>query len=469
MKKRLHFIYKITAALLCLCILAGIAVYAVNQRILNISYESTLTPESKEVVDNPYRGFYHLYGFTLTDDNTDKARVWANNILDKDDKQLVLLQINLKNFSEKNLSNKAIQQLDTLLYLFSKRDKQLVLRFLYDWDGKGADSEPDNIEMIAKHMKQASKTVNKYKKNVFIIQGLGTGNCGEMTGTNYSDEGEITYLCDNMAAVFDPSIFLAVRTPAHLRAIMKTHVPMAFATPYSGVLAARLGLYNDGMLGSVYDLGTYDDTSLEQSSSLLDKGTRSEELKFQNTLCQFVPNGGEVTVDNPYNDIDNAVKDLNTMHVTYINRDHDLAVMKKWENSTYNDMNALDYIEAHLGYRYVVGDFNIKFNSFLDNSANMQFTISNTGFAPAYRQFKTTLLLEHEENRTVSAVDIVLDNRGILNGNSTTLSVNIPVRDYEKGHYTIYLSMVDVATSLPITMANEGAKDTLKLGTLTIK
>ena len=85
------------------------------------------------------------------------------------------------------------------------------------------------------------------------------------------------------------------------------------------------------MLGSVYDLGTYDDTPLQSDSAIDEQGTRNEELIFQEKLCQYVPNGGEVTVDNEYNDLDNAITDLFQMHVSYLNSEHDADVLDKME------------------------------------------------------------------------------------------------------------------------------------------
>ena len=107
------------------------------------------------------------------------------------------------------------------------------------------------------------------------------------------------------------------------------------------------------MLGSVYDLGTYDDTPLTSASEFNEQGTRSEELLFQNKLCQYVPNGGEVTVNNEYNDLENAIADLATMHVSYLNGEHDPEVLSKWKNSVYtgsdifSGVNGFDYMSAH--------------------------------------------------------------------------------------------------------------------------
>ena len=127
-------------------------------------------------------------------------------------------------------------------------------------------------------------------------------------------------------------IYLAVRTPGQLRGILRNRNPLSSTEADNGTLQSRLSLFNDGMLGSVYDLGTYDDTPLQSDSRLEEEGTRSEELLFQYKLCQYVPNGGEVTVDNEYNDLDNAITDLSQMHVSYLNSEHDAAVLNKWKN-----------------------------------------------------------------------------------------------------------------------------------------
>ena len=95
-------------------------------------------------------------------------------------------------------------------------------------------------------------------------------------------------------------------------------------------LAARLSLFNDGLLGNRSDYGTYktDDSS---GSDVLGRRSREEELDFQRELCRYVPNGGEVINDNPYNDFENAVKGLSERHITYLNKDYDQTVLKKWE------------------------------------------------------------------------------------------------------------------------------------------
>lgn len=108
--------------------------------------------------------------------------------------------------------------------------------------------------------------------------------------------------------------FFSVRTPAQWRTIVSeyrdTKVPHCPQPIFLSSLASRLGLYNDGMLGSANDTGTYGDKAAANlNTNYNDAWTREDELAFQMTspLCT---NGGEVIIDNVYNDFDNAVKDL---------------------------------------------------------------------------------------------------------------------------------------------------------------
>ena len=81
-----------------------------------------------------------------------------------------------------------------------------------------------------------------------------------MHDSNYENIDQIRQLAeDAMAAAVSPEIYLAVRTPAQLRGILRPKPPCQQPDRDSS-LASRLGLFNDGMLASVYDLGTYDDT-----------------------------------------------------------------------------------------------------------------------------------------------------------------------------------------------------------------
>lgn len=298
-----------------------------------------------------------------------------------------------------------------------------------------------------------------------------------MNNSNYNDIDQIRQLIETLAESTDPQIYLAVRTPAQLRGILRTRTPLSSQDSESGNLASRLGLYNDGMLGNVYDMGTYDDTPITSGSDMDEPGTREEELLYQYKLCQYVPNGGEVAIDNEYNDLENAVTDLAQMHVSYLNSEHEEDVLNKWKKSTYtgddvfSGCTGYDYVEAHLGYRYFIQESHLDFHSIVGDDATLYLTIANSGFSSAYKKYDTTLLITNQDTGKTKRLETTIDNRRISGNDQVTFKISPDIRSLKKGTYTLSLEMKDSYTEDCIHFANAGSEDSdsVSVGTLTIQ
>lgn len=389
-----------------------------------ITYTPVSYTETTAYLDNPYIGYYHIYGYVLKDEPAYASTADVPNIPNPDNTQtverLVEIQINLCRFREQPLTELALSQLDTILAAWSNTDYSLLLRFLYDWDGNALSAEPSDLSLILTHIEQAAGVFNKYASHIFTLQGLFTGNNGEMHHTNYSSSENLQTLAQKLAEVTDPSIYLAVRTPYQWRSITGSDSYEAFLTQKDSPFLHRLGLFNDGMLGSWNDTGTYMDRS------------REEELAFQEQLCQTVPNGGEVIIDNVFNDAENAIADMQKMHVTYLNSVHDAAVLNKWKETVYTRKDAFagvscyDYIRNHLGYRYVLrSSFFTKEAASTGSSRETVFhlSIENVGFANSYRPFSFVLSLVNTETDEIFSLPLAEDSSLLTSGSITTLSV----------------------------------------------
>ena len=397
----------------------------------SVTFTAEKFSESNEVLENPYQGYYHIIGYTLND--TDEA---IASHADTYSDSLVLLEINLKNYKNTDISEHALSQLEQIFKDWSNTDTQILLRFLYDLDGIAKATEPDSLSTILTHIDQVSDIVNRYSDSVYLMQGIFIGNWGEMHGSEFMDDTSVHTLINHLNESIDSSIYLSVRTPAHWRMITNLYdVPKKFpAFQANGNLIARLGLYNDGMLGSVSDLGTYGDTKRKDATSPSYKGTREDELKFQNTLCQYVPNGGEVVSDNSYNDLPSAVESLTTMHVSYLNADYD--------------------IQAHLGYRYLVTKCTMKSSGFLNSQLNLSIGLQNTGFGNALKEFHATLKFKNTETGEISSVPIDYDLRKLKSTQKKTLSVSLPRKSLKSGSYQVFLSITDAQSEKQISLAN---------------
>ena len=72
----------------------------------------------------------------------------------------------------------------------------------------------------------------------------------------YLSDEQVLALIRQLEKVTDETTYLAVRTPVYWRKITKIAAPESVGRK-SRILAVRLGLFNDGMLGSSSDCGTY--------------------------------------------------------------------------------------------------------------------------------------------------------------------------------------------------------------------
>ncbi len=280
------------------------------------------------------------------------------------------------------------------------------------------------------------------------MQGLFIGNWGEMNGTKYSNQQDMQVLARQLAEVTDKSTFLSVRMPMQWR--MVTEIEEASEVVRGdGTLASRLGLFNDGMLGSWSDYGTYGEHTKEEHGYFT-YWNREQELEFQEVLCKSVPIGGEVIIDNPYNDFENALQDMKRMHVTYLNKDYDRNVLDKWagimvsEEGCFQGMDGLSYIERHLGYRLLISSTALDYQ-FIEDRLAVDVVLRNVGFAPIYHEADVWIILKDKESGSVHYYEADSDLRELTGGNDSdllsTVHMELPLAGKPAGEYEIYFNI----------------------------
>ena len=421
------------------------------------------SPVTAADLNLPDAGFYRIHGFLLSDD-MDCAQQVRESFSWDEDTRLSLVEINLQNYRDRALN---LQVLSLLFGELRTLDRQYIVRFVYDWDGKNMEVEPTNRHTVEEHMQQAMVVLEGNQDIILTLQGLFVGNWGEMNGTRYTGAENWQALFDTLFQATsnfpDGPFFLAVRTPAQWRASVNWAGSVA-DTLSADPRARWLGLFNDGMLGSESDLGTY---GTGDGSDPLSSWSREQELAFQDELCRLVPNGGEVVKDTPYNDFPAAVKALSRMHVTYLNRDYDKAVLDKWAAATVEEpgpwqgMDGLTYMERHLGYRYAVSAADLHYD-YWRNALSGTVTLENQGFAPAYVSLKTELYLE-DSNRSrwpLNAGGEMPDLRQLAGGGEClTQQVICSLKNVPQGECRVYVAVSAHRGAgegwVPVPLANE--------------
>ena len=420
--------------------------------------ESEFT-ESGRLLVNPNRGFYNLYGFVLTEEGTGYARQVAEKMYN-DPYELSLIQINLREYNEGPITETGLIRLEELFQALGAQEKQYIIRFLYDWNGKAEETEPKDVQVILGHMSQMEEILEKYKSMMFMFQGIFVGDCGEMHGSVHMETDSMELLMKQWLQVTPEEVFLGVRTPQQWRIL--TGISDAEKVG-SDNLSCRLGLYNDGMMGTTLDTGTYGDLSKTEAGAT-GKWIREEELDFQQELCKLVPNGGEVIIDNPVNDLENAIDTLATMHVTYLNRAYDQNVLNKWAEKTiteegcFQGMDGLSYVERHLGYRLLIENSQLDYE-FLRDSLKVTVNIKNVGFAPLYKEPEAYLVMRHKETNAVTFYSLDSDIRSLYGGNAAekllSLEQEFSLAGYGAGIYELFFYLKDTDSGCYIEFANE--------------
>lgn len=313
--------------------------------------------ESNALPDNPYRGFYGLNEFLL-----DREFVTPDWI---DECRIQLILINIGAYSNKCIPKEALQRFEKIINFFYDAGKNCIVRITYDTEGKGLEHEPAYFRLVISHVKALAPVLKKLRHKIWIFQGNFLGSWGEMHTSKFISDSRFKKIDHILGEALGNECFRAVRKPAFLR---------------NDICDGKMALYNDGLLGSVNDLGTY-------SSCVKEDVDR--ELDIISKRYAVVPNGGEAVCDPTGNfkpSLNYIVDHMKKCHITYLNKYHDVNFYNRLSGYIWNGddewkgKDGLSYVEAHLGYRFFIKKISaFKVN---ENKVRIVATICNSGFAP---------------------------------------------------------------------------------------
>ncbi len=384
-----------------------------NQK--RIKFTPALLSEKSDALVNPQRGWYRIFYFVLR-----KPVNIAEIEKELDPSQtLVMAFIDISEIGNGSFTEEDNAQITEILTFFNEIGKDVILRFAYDRSGRAMETEPGSFSAVLNHAKSIKDAVNLNKDKVFILQGLIVGNWGEMHSSKYVFPEKLSEI-GKIFEQTDKSIFLAVRKPLQWRELYSSY------SKKQSLESIRTGIFNDGMLGSDTDLGTYGYKSKNEVGFRCEWNA-NEETEFIGIISEKNPIGGEA-VNNDEGDYDweYVVNRLKRSGVTYLNSEHDKEVLDKWKNR-YNGgalkekISLYDYVGNHLGYRFAVK--NVKAKTDKKGETILCIKISNDGFAPAY--FDTTLKIElsnADEKREISLSSAL---NGILSGEEKEIRAEI--------------------------------------------
>jgi hypothetical protein len=227
------------------------------------------------------------------------------------------------------------------------------------------------------------------------------------------------------------------------------------------------GLFDDAIFASESDMGTF---GVKKRSEVgwREAWNRKDELDFEEKLCRHLPNGGEAVRGEYLTAPKDVVAVLEKMHICYLNGTYDKKVLDSWRNAIYGkngpfkNASLHTYIGEHMGYRFVLRKAYLK----PKQERTLILEIENVGFANIHEDVWVYLLVRlmgSDERKIFFQTDARLWNSGQV----TEITKELP--PLAGGQYQLCLGINRKKDGRIIRFANDGAKDSVYLGVLTVR
>jgi len=406
--------------------------------------------ESTETINNPGMGYTTTYWHAAKPNIIKYTNLVGS---------LVLMFIDIGAYSsgineeqvDYDLDSAFFESLHKLFENCRKNGATIALRFRYDANGK-TNPEPKTFAQVLNHISQIKNSglLEEYKDILMFVESGFVGAWGEQHSGKYCSLENKVQLLDTLLDVVPDNIPVTVRTPNIIAKWLNiSEDKLDSFVSEKGSRASRVGLFDDGYMGSDSDLGTY--------------RYRENTVKFFYNQMRYTYFGGEfsgnINFAMQYDTYkpENAIKEMYKTHLSYINSNifqlyKDYTFGKKYDvenvdNSAYYGQTVFKFIRDHIGYRLVLRDSYIQKEVYQGGIFEIKFTIENTGFANPIFKMNSEIVLEKNGNFMRTEVDV--DSTEFYSCSKKTIELKIKIPgDIDLGLWNVYFKLYIGKTDL---------------------
>ena len=311
-----------------------------------------------------------------------------------------------------DLTEDALNVLQTTFDNIRKNHGYVIVRICYDpWYNGRSNVTPEH-EWVLKHVKQLAPVLSKNTDVIVALEMGMHGAYGEMhsdTSITYDRIAEATNL---MLRNTPPELKILTRTGNYSAKVLgfdnwgvDFHIDgekFAEIAKAKGDTMYRVGMFNDGYLGTQYDYGTW---GADCKTSIC----REEGVAWLEKYGINTPYGGEaLTTANGYQVINTpeflAYEGFRT-HTSYLNIQWNNNLIDSWKKTPFkqkdfdydgtkiDSLTGFKYINDHLGYRYVLRELWMTDTVGAEGIFKAKLRIQNVGFGNLTRKMKAQLVL----------------------------------------------------------------------------
>lgn len=341
-----------------------------------------------------------------------------------------------------DLTEDALNVLQTSFDNIRAYGGKVIVRICYDpWYNGRRNVTPEH-KWVLRHVKQLAPVLSKNTDVILALEMGMHGAYGEMHSDTAITYPRVAEAVNTMLRNTPPELKILTRTGNYSAAVLGFEnwgkdfyidgSEFKRIAEAKGDTMYRVGMFNDGYLGTQYDYGTW-------GSNCETSICREEGVAWLEKYSINMPYGGEaLTTASGYQVINTpeflAYEGFRT-HTSYLNIEWNYNLINSWKEVQFkgkdfeydNTVTGFKYVEDHLGYRYVLRESKLIDTVDASGMFKAALKIQNVGFGNLTQKQPTRILLAKDAgyDDVCSEIDSVeVSDVDFMDVHSRTIAVN---------------------------------------------
>ena len=387
-----------------------------NASMLSVQF----TPSTLDF-PNPERGFYKYAA--------DPAKLDADylNSITQQGYRLIYTPADLSQWRNQDLPQSYLNALNEGFELMRQAGVKAVLRFAYDYEASGKDT---NLAQVKRHIEQLKPIINRNADVIAVWQGGFIGAWGEWhsSANGLNSDANKKEIAQALLAALPANRQLNLRYPYDL---IKWYGSPASAEDFANNSEkARIGIHNDCYLASIDDTGTYQPRRDQ---------TIEAQRMFTRQHVQYTSFGGETCapIAQARTTCSDILREGKEYRLGYLNYDYHEDFINGWEKE-----GCMADVRKNIGYRIELSQFQISSKA-QSGSLKWALKLSNQGWA---RPLNTRDIVVRFTSADGSSKDVALENTNLRTldaGASAQWEGTLTLPGLSAGEYSVSLGAPD--------------------------
>lgn len=337
----------------------------------------------------------------------------------------------------------------------------LIIRIGYTWSEQ-AGCEPADFNIVLGHVETLSRIMADFDDVIVGVEAGVAGPWAEMHSSDYCKAEYMNRILETYCANLPESISILVRSPGFISKMAGSDTAGVLAKlPFADSKLKRLGMFNDGYLGTWWDYGTWaGDFTRERGVEMLKTFTdHPYGGEFAYVSLEWIETNRERTHELFETDHWNIVKEWYDTHLNYLRNvkdaNHSLckflgslsfdstkfAFAGMPRLAEYDGQTMLKFCLDHMGYRFAVRNARLPKTLHRGKQSLIALDVENTGFGKLLLPSRCEVVFKGGGKTAAAGAKTAHGGFSAIEGGATSrIAIRFtPPKDLPAGTYEIFL------------------------------